>query len=129
MAKDLDVCLLIDYYGKTLTQKQFDAIDLYYNEDLSLAEIAEHTGITRQGVRDAIKHAHDTLVELEDVLGYVKKSRNVQKGFEELSVITESLVKLNTTTLYSQDITSVIAGLQRVLGLLEDFSSEDGDDF
>ena len=129
MGKDLDVCLLIDYYGKTLTQKQFDAIDLYYNEDLSLAEIAEHTGITRQGVRDAIKHAEETLFSLENNLGYVKKSKNVRKSLEELSGITQRLHRLNSTALFSQDIASILSDLQSVLNSLSEFSSEDDDGF
>ena len=53
--KNLKVALLLDYYSAMLTDKQRDLIDLYYNEDLSLAEIAEHESITRQGVRDGIK--------------------------------------------------------------------------
>ena len=52
--KDYRISYLLDYYGNILSETQKDAIDLYYNEDLSLAEIADHIGITRQGVRDAI---------------------------------------------------------------------------
>ena len=52
--KPLEMSLLFDFYGETLTEKQRELFDLYYNEDLSLAEIAEHAGITRQGVRDSI---------------------------------------------------------------------------
>ena len=53
--KNLEVAYLLDYYGGMLTEKQREVVDLYYNEDLSLAEISEHAGITRQGVRDSIK--------------------------------------------------------------------------
>ena len=55
MEKDLSIAVLLDFYGDLLTEKQARAIDLYYNEDLSLAEIAEPLGISRQGVRDSIK--------------------------------------------------------------------------
>lgn len=62
MAKQLvEMCTLFDLYSGMLTQRQRDIFDLYYNEDLSLAEIAENTGITRQAVRDAILHAEETL--------------------------------------------------------------------
>ena len=54
-ATPLEMSLLFDFYGETLTEKQRELFDLYYNEDLSLSEIAEHAGITRQGVRDSIK--------------------------------------------------------------------------
>ena len=59
--KPLEMSLLFDFYGETLTEKQRELFDLYYNEDLSLAEIAEHAGITRQGVRDSIKRAEHAL--------------------------------------------------------------------
>jgi len=68
--KDLRVAVLFDFYGEMLTEKQKDVIDLYYNEDLSLAEIAEHEGISRQGVRDNIKRGEAYLFELEDKLHF-----------------------------------------------------------
>lgn len=54
MEKNVKVALLFDFYRNMLTSRQAESIDLYYNEDLSLAEISEHMGITRQGVRDNI---------------------------------------------------------------------------
>ena len=57
MAKNLEISLLFDFYGDMLTEKQRDVVELYYNDDLSLSEIAENEGITRQGVRDSIKRA------------------------------------------------------------------------
>ena len=68
---------LVDIYGNALSERQKDVVDLYYNEDLSLAEISEHCGITRQGVRDAIRHGVETLVSLESALGFYKKSEKV----------------------------------------------------
>ena len=61
--------LLLDYYGVLLTQKQRLYCDLYYNQDYSLAEIAEETGISRQGVHDSLLHAGAALVEFERILG------------------------------------------------------------
>ena len=57
MAKDLRITFLLDFYGDMLTEKQREVVECYYNEDLSLAEIAEEKGITRQGVRDGIMNA------------------------------------------------------------------------
>ena len=59
-----------------LTEKQRNILTEYYNDDLSLAEIAENYGITRQGVRDAIKHGEATLMEMEEKLGTAHRTRN-----------------------------------------------------
>lgn len=69
MAKNMEIALLFDFYGDMLTDKQRDVVELYYNDDLSLAEIAENEGITRQGVRDSIKRAESQLLEMEERLG------------------------------------------------------------
>lgn len=82
MAKNLDISLLLDFYGDMLTDKQKDVVELYYNEDLSLAEIAAHSQITRQGVRDSIKRAESVLLDLEERLGLAKKFRSIQEGLD-----------------------------------------------
>ena len=69
VAKNLEISLLLDFYGDMLTEKQRNVVELYYNEDLSLSEIAAHSRITRQGVRDSIKRAEGILLDLEDRLG------------------------------------------------------------
>lgn len=73
--KNLEVAVMLDFYSELLTEKQRDVIDLYYNEDLSLAEIAEHENITRQGVRDSIKRGEQVLFEMESALRLAEKSR------------------------------------------------------
>ncbi len=75
---------LVDIYGNALSERQRDVIDLYYNEDLSLAEISEHCGITRQGVRDAIRHGVETLTHLESALGFYKKSEKITSLVSEI---------------------------------------------
>ncbi|MBE6993431.1 MAG: DNA-binding protein [Ruminococcaceae bacterium] len=65
--------MLFDFYGDLLTDKQKELFDLYYNEDLSLSEIAEHAEISRQGVRDAIVRAETILRDTEDKVGLVRK--------------------------------------------------------
>ena len=79
MAKDLRITFLLDFYGDMLTEKQREVVECYYNEDLSLAEIAEEKGITRQGVRDGIKRAEQQLLEMEERLGLAKRFRSVQE--------------------------------------------------
>ena len=73
MAKDLRIAYLLDFYGDMLTGTQREVLDAYYNEDLSLAEIAQDRDITRQGVRDAIKRAEQQLLEMEERLGLARR--------------------------------------------------------
>ena len=72
MAKDLNYSVLLDIYGALLTDKQRQIMELYYNEDLSLSEIGEQFGISRQGVHDSIKRSEQALDEFESKLGILK---------------------------------------------------------
>ena len=77
--------MLFDFYGELLTERQKEFFDLYYNEDLSLSEIAENAGISRQGVRELIKKAEDELLFFEEKLGLFKTFREAQGHLETLS--------------------------------------------
>lgn len=77
MAKNFEVAVLLDLYGAMLTVKQRDLVGCYYNDDLSLSEIAENEGITRQGVRDAIKRAETQLFDMEERLGFAERFRRI----------------------------------------------------
>lgn len=72
--------MLFDFYGELLTDKQREYFDLRYNEDLSLGEIAEQSGISRQGVWDIIRRAETAMTEIEEKTGLIKRflERNVQ---------------------------------------------------
>ncbi|GHV45466.1 hypothetical protein FACS189492_2790 [Clostridia bacterium] len=85
MAKDLNVTLLFDFYHNMLTDKQVDVIDLYYNNDLSLAEIGEHLCITRQGVRDIIKRAELIMKDAEENLGLARRYIAIKKAAEAIA--------------------------------------------
>ena len=84
MAKKWEVSYLLDFYGDVLTEKQRDVMVQYYNDDYSLAEIAENFGITRQGVRDAIKRAEQQLLEMEERLGLARKFRVYRQKLEQI---------------------------------------------
>lgn len=71
--KDLDFSIYYDYYGKFLTEKQSNLFEMYYNDDLSLAEISSMMGITRQAVRDGLERARKKLLSMEDKLGLVQE--------------------------------------------------------
>jgi len=88
--KDLTISILLDAYGALLTERQRELVDLYYNEDLSLAEISENTGITRQGVRDGIKKSEVFLRECEEKLGLCEKNAQTQALLEKLKSKLES---------------------------------------
>lgn len=72
MAKDLNISALLDFYAPFLSEKQRSLLHHYYNEDLSLSEIAENEQITRQGVRDIIKRGELQLKKYEDECGWCK---------------------------------------------------------
>ena len=94
MAKDFEMGYLLDFYGEVLTPKQREMLNQYYNDDLSLSEIGENFGITRQGARDAIKHGETTLKELEAKVGFAGRYRRVQEKLEELEQLRKSLSEL-----------------------------------
>ena len=71
--KNLNIGYLLDFYGDVLTERRRDALDFYYNNDMSLAEVAEELGISRQGARDLIKKAEEELLFYEERLGLAKK--------------------------------------------------------
>ncbi len=79
------ISALLDLYGAALSVRQRDVLTLYYNDDLSLAEIAEDTGITRQGVRDAIVKGERELCDLEEKLGFLAKTKRVRETAEAIA--------------------------------------------
>jgi Uncharacterized protein conserved in bacteria len=78
MEKTVHMTMLFDFFGELLTDKQKEYFDLYYNENLTLSEIAENEGISRQGVRDIIVRAEAILNETEDKTGIVKRYAQLQ---------------------------------------------------
>lgn len=87
--------MLLDFYGEILTQRQREFFDLYYNEDLSLAEIAENYGISRQGVRDAIVRAETAMEELEDKTGLLKRFMRLREKIDAIEAAAAEIQKLN----------------------------------
>ncbi len=84
MNKNLKFSVLLDFYGSLLSERQSDIMDLYYNEDLSLGEIAEDIGITRQGVRDAVKKSEKILTETEQKLGLAMRFGEISETVSEI---------------------------------------------
>lgn len=115
MAKNLDVAVLLDFYGPMLTDKQRDAIDLYYNQDLSLSEIAEHENITRQGVRDSIKRGEVFLYDLEDKLKIFDNYIENLKTLQSIQYVLERIEKENNTYHYSGSIGENVEQIKNII--------------
>ena len=96
MEKNIEVSLLFDFYGELLKPSGRQAVDLYYNEDLSLSEIADQTGITRQGVRDSIKRCEQQLFDFEEKLGLFKRFRELENGLEKISATAQEILDCST---------------------------------
>lgn len=79
MEEAIKYSILLELYGKLLTEKQYELLDNYYNQDLGLSEIAENLGITRQAVRDNLKKGESNLIDFEEKLHLMKKINEIQK--------------------------------------------------
>lgn len=126
MAKDLRISVLLDFYSAALTKKQREMIELYYNQDLSLAEITEHVGITRQGVRDSIKRGEAVLLDLEKKLGLAAWFEEVQKGLLTIEEQVGEIAYVNDKSLYSTEIGGNVKVIQHVLSHLDRLSDDLG---
>ena len=118
LGKNLDVAVLLDFYGGMLTEKQRDVIDLYYNQDLSLSEIAEHESITRQGVRDSIKRGEVFLYELEDKLQMFDTYIETMKVLQSIQYVADRIAKENNTYLYSN---AVRENVEQILSIINEY--------
>ena len=104
--KNLKIGYLLDFYGEALSERKRNVLDMYYNEDFSLSEIAEEVGISRQGVRDLIKKAEDELHFFEEKLGISKK-------MEALDAAASSLLNLAKEQNAPKDVCDGIAELRK----------------
>ncbi len=87
--------MLYDFYGELLTDRQKEFFDLYYNEDLSLAEIAENAGISRQGVRDVIVRAEAAMQEVEDKTGLIRRFEAVRGHLDAIAASAAEIKTIN----------------------------------
>ena len=91
----LHMTMLFDFFGDLLTEKQSEYFDLYHNEDLSLSEIAESAGISRQGVYDIISRAEKSLAEMEQKTGVAQRWLGMQAGLRQAEAIAHELLRLS----------------------------------
>ena len=119
--KDMRFPLLLDTYGAMLSERKREIIDYYYNDDYSLAEISELTGISRQGVRDSIKKSEEEILALEEKLNFVKKNEALTKLCK--SIIAELTDIVTSATLSDEDSANIRKTTERLNLMLFAFSS------
>ena len=112
--------MLYDFYGNLLRDKQKDLFDLYYNEDLSLSEIADNIGITRQGVRDGIMRSELLLRNTEDKLGLVKRYSNIQGSLDSIQDAISEIARVNATQVKNPTIAKNIDIIVNMVKLLSE---------
>lgn len=118
VAKNMEMAFLCDFYGDMLTDKQRDVMELYYNDDLSLSEIAENAGITRQGVRDSIKRAESQLVEMEERLGLARRFRELRAQMEIVETAAKEIREQNNYLSRSREIEERAARIEEIASAL-----------
>lgn len=96
MAKELKFVMLLDCYGDLLTDHQRSIMELYYCEDLSLAEIGQPLDITRQAVRSIIKRTEDILLNYEEKLGFAERLGKMRDCFRNIEAAAEHITDENT---------------------------------
>ncbi len=116
MEKNVQIGLLFSIYRNMLTERQAESVDLYYNEDLSLAEIGEHLGITRQGVRDNIKRAEHTLFDVEARLGLAQRFLGIKEKLEYIDGIIREIEQSPNIRYLSDDIKRKINEMLTMIG-------------
>ena len=111
MEKNVKISILLDIYGKLLTQKQYKLLDDYYNNDLSLSEIAENLNITRQAVRDNIKKGENKLFEYEEKLNVMKKTMEQE---EKIAIVLSEIAKIQSKS-SDKEVGKILEHIHNVL--------------
>ena len=103
------MAMLFDFYGDLLTERQREFYDLYYNEDLSLAEIAENYGISRQGVRDVIARAEAAMSEIEEKTHIIRRFHQSRTAIAAIDAAADALLQAVDERSYSDAVLDELA--------------------
>lgn len=112
-----EISLLLDFYGQLITKKQYEVLDLHYNSDYSLGEIAQYLNISRQGVYDNIKRGKAALTDMEQKLGLV--GRFMQQK-EKAGTILKMLEGIDLSALAEKDAEGIMEARQAVRSIMEE---------
>lgn len=111
--------MLYDFYGELLTERQQEFFDLYYNEDLSLAEIAENYGISRQGVRDVIVRAEGIMTEMEDKTGIIRRFHQMQEQLAHASERMDRILSINSDKYFDRELDELARSVKETIEQLK----------
>lgn len=114
MENNVKISILLEIYGNLLTEKQKTLLENYYNNDLSLSEIAENEKITRQAVRDNLKKGENKLFEYEEKLGFMKKTNEQE---EQIAKVLSELTKIESK-MTDKQIAKVLEDVKQKLSVL-----------
>ena len=115
MEKNVEISVLCQLYGKALTEKQYEVLNDYYNNDLSLSEVAENNNITRQAVRDIIKKGENKLYELEANISLMKKIFDEEKIITKIKSNLDEIEKLANSNKNTEEISNKIKQIKKQL--------------
>jgi hypothetical protein len=112
--------MLYDFYGELLTERQKEFYQLYYDEDLSLGEIAENYGITRQGVRDVIARAEAYMTEIENKTGLVRRFLQRIPHIEAIKTAVDEIKQRNDRLFEDRQLAALCAEIEKEAAALKE---------
>lgn len=119
MDKKLHISLLLDFYGSMLSKKQQTIMEFYYNDDLSLSEVADNVGITRQGVHDTVKRTEAALLDMEDKLGLYKRFSQFEEGLSRVELLIKDAKKINDDLYNNSSLEKIILDTEEIINSLK----------
>ncbi len=123
MEKNVEISLLLSFYKNMLTERQADTVELYYNEDLSLAEVGAELGISRQGVRDNLKRAEAVLYDVESKLGLAERFLDIKSKLGEIDNIIDEIEKSPEARLLPKSIKLQINRILEIVAVINDIEN------
>jgi predicted DNA-binding protein YlxM (UPF0122 family) len=114
-----EMSMLFDFYGEMLTERQKEFFDLYYNEDLSLAEVAENYGITRQGVRDVIVRAEAIMKEMEAKTGIIARFHKLQNQLTSIDSKMNDILAINQRNYQDDELKNLVMEIKQITETLK----------
>lgn len=110
--KVIEISMLYDFYGQLLTEKQREVMHLYYEDDLSLGEIAENLKVSRQAIYDTIKKSEKILKGYESKLNLVKRYKEEQRSYKQAIHLIEEIIN---DYRYDKNLKSKLERIEKII--------------